>query len=162
MMGGVAYAKGVVLVGWQAHPSRAFKRAARQAHREVVRFWWSKMLPEHFRRGADVKYSYTRRQRGYAALKKRRGVTPLVFRGHLRRATKVSPKITATPKLGKVRFLVTRYAFSRIQRKDGRVISIVDELKAVTQEEIKRLGDFLVGRTAELMNQDKTRREVKV
>lgn len=65
---------------------RVYRKARRAGLRAAAELWFKEILPEHFRPGAEKRYRYKERTKGYLRRKRRegRGNLPLVYTGTLR------------------------------------------------------------------------------
>jgi len=92
---------------------RGMDRAAKQLNREMGERWHQLYLPRHFEEGAAERYDYQPRAARYKAMKSRRGLPPLVYRGTLKQLTKSSHVIRAYPTRFSVQMWGPRYATMR-------------------------------------------------
>lgn len=131
---------------------RRYKDVRNHALREAGSLWWRKVLPEHFRSGAESKYRYKKRTPGYLRRKRRegRGQDPNVYTGRLRdKMTRTKPAV----KLDRDGITLTwrglpRYTFitdTVETKKDGKVVIVQRpnkprELTEMTRDDADRVA----------------------
>jgi hypothetical protein len=129
--------------GWPAAPKKALRTAMRDSLRNIALQWHRQNLPEHFTDSAFGKYGYQKRHPRYLKRKRRsRGhQRPLEWTGKLKREATSFVEVKATSKNARAKFRAQAANFAGKSRRRGAAYpNIRDELRAVTEDEIKTLA----------------------
>lgn len=151
---------GVRQTGWINLDAPGVKKLAGKVLREVALYWHRRIMPGHFRAGAEQKYGYEPRKTRYQQMKQRRTGQnrPLVRSGlseKLSRTAKFTGRLTV-----RVRLPLMRDYFTMRRRSNGwSGQSLMDELGNVTAKEANQLANMFGRGLALAMDQDTSRKK---
>lgn len=146
---------------------RLVGRVMKQVNNDVLEYWHRTMLPRHFRRGADIDYSYQPRSRITNLIKRRlfkRGDAispdrPLVRSGKLQNMVKSYVSIQAYPTRAIATMYGPRYAGMKPFRPGLPNLGL--EVTTVSTEEISEISQAATVRAGELFRQGRVRKRSK-
>ncbi len=168
-----------ILVDYSAEGLFASERDRREvlkaAFLDAGHFWHQKYLPRHFKRGADTRYGYRPRTAGYAGSANRvgskvraaikgiaveGGLTPLVFRGLLRRTLTQGAVIKSFPSRFSVYMLAPDYAPQR--QRTPKQPPLIEEAFRMLPKEQEELANFTADRITHHNQRVRRRRRVRL
>ncbi len=157
------------------------REVLRAAYEDLGAFWHRKLLPRHFRKGAQDRYGYRPRSAAYLRRKKRDaargraiegGTTPLVYTGLLRRLMTRSAIIRGFPTRARVE--MERPSYMPIRKTPfttvrGRVVArkadqppIFEEATRVIDAEAVELANYLAERVTHHNERVRARRRARL
>jgi len=160
----VLFCRNVLYTGFIADPDRHMQAALREARVLVVKEWHKRMLPGHFKVGADTKYGYKPRSQKYLKRKSRRRRgrenLPLVWTGLTREQTRRYVSIRSGPKRTTGTMQAPSYIKIRPYRSSNPALAI--EITATTSQEVDQLAELMRVETEKALNRIKDRKVVAI
>lgn len=168
-----------ILVDYDAEGLFATERDRRQvlhaAFADAGHFWHKNYLPRHFKRGADTRYGYRPRTSAYAGGANRvgskvraatkgiaveGGLTPLVYRGLLRRSLTQGAVIRSFPSRFSVQMVAPDYAPQR--QRTPKQPPLIEEAFRMLPKEQEELANFTADRITHHNQRVRRRRRVRL
>jgi hypothetical protein len=138
---------------------RGMDRAAKQLNKEMGEMWHKLYLPRHFQPGAEERYGYQPRTHKYLAMKARRGLPPLTYRGTLRQLVVSSHIVREFPTRFSVIMWGPRYATMRPRPPErggnNRRPAIGAELVKTSPDEEREMAAFAGPRFVQLLEAER-------
>jgi len=150
---------GVVYTGRKGFKPKEFRKIIKEELQGLVKMWWRRFLPMHFKPGAEHKYHYKKRSRRYqskkASLTGR--VTPLVKTGRMRIAVTRSVAISGSSK--KARGTLTAPVY--LDTHDPSQPDKAKEMTTMTKGEVTMMAKWLDRRLQMIHDRDKRKEIVR-